>query len=123
MPPSDSRKKRKLSDLGAEDTNLLLSALATFQDTLDEDDEDLPAELIPALEKLRGKLEVVPHTSFSKADPYTLNKVNISARPLYLCEEKRQEIEATGKAAITGALSFDTTAELVQLVRNHVSLT
>jgi hypothetical protein len=39
---------------------VLLAALETSQSTLDEDDEDLPPELIPALDtKLRAKLGVV----------------------------------------------------------------
>ena len=46
-------KKRKLSGLSGltsrEDTTVLLTAMATFQSTLDEDDEDLPPELVPPL--------------------------------------------------------------------------
>ena len=52
-------KKRKLSDLTAQDRNSLLSALAIVESTLDESDEELPSELISSLEKLRAKLEVV----------------------------------------------------------------
>jgi hypothetical protein len=52
-------KKRKLSDLTAQDTNSLLSALAIVESTLDENDEELPSELMSSLEKLRAKLEVV----------------------------------------------------------------
>jgi hypothetical protein len=52
-------KKRKLSDLTAQDRNSLLSALAIVESTLDENDEELPFELISSLEKLRAKLEVV----------------------------------------------------------------
>jgi hypothetical protein len=57
-------KKRKLSDLMAQDTNSLLSALAIVESTLDENDEELPSELISSLEELRAKLEVVKATSY-----------------------------------------------------------
>ena len=59
MASQSAPKKRKLSGLTQEDTTVLLTALATFQSTLDEDDEDLPPELVPALDKLRAKLGVV----------------------------------------------------------------
>lgn len=50
----------KLSDLTARDTNsLLLSALAIVESMLDENDEELPSELISSLRKLHAKLEVV----------------------------------------------------------------
>ncbi|TFY78538.1 hypothetical protein EWM64_g5477 [Hericium alpestre] len=49
-------EKRKISDLSGDDENVLLNALTTFQATLDEDDEDLPPELLPALEIFRTKL-------------------------------------------------------------------
>ena len=55
-----SHKKRKISDLTIEDTSRLLLALAAFQDNLDETDEDLPPELLPALEKLTTKLRIAP---------------------------------------------------------------
>ena len=51
-------KKRKLSGL-TQDTTVLPTALATFQSTLDEDDEDLPPELVPALDKLCEKFGLV----------------------------------------------------------------
>ena len=52
-------KKRKLSDLTVGDRNALLVALDTFQDNLDEDDEDLPSGLLSALGQFQEKLEVV----------------------------------------------------------------
>ncbi|KAF8347289.1 hypothetical protein F5887DRAFT_1281371 [Amanita rubescens] len=116
-------KKRKLSGLTQEDTTVLLTALETFQSTLDENDEDLPPELVPALDKLRAKLGVVQHTSFSKVDPFTLVAAQIRSGPLFLSFHLRDEIEAIGKAdRPTSFLSFDATVELIKLVRNHVSV-
>ena len=43
-----------------EDTSRLLLALVAFQENLDETDEDLPPELLPALEKLATKLQIAP---------------------------------------------------------------
>ena len=62
-----TRKKRKVSDLTADDANALLRTLAEFQEQLDEEDEDLPTGLISGLQQLRKKLEVIPlHCPFSK---------------------------------------------------------
>lgn len=61
-----SQKKRKISDLTTDDTSRLLLALVVFQENLDETDEDLPQELIPALKKLAGKLQVVPVSGSSQ---------------------------------------------------------
>jgi hypothetical protein len=54
-----AHKKRKLSDLTVGDRNALLVSLDAFQDSLDEDDEDLPSGLLAALAQFREKLEVV----------------------------------------------------------------
>lgn len=141
MASQSAPKKRKLSGL-TQDTTVLLTALATFQSMLDEDDEDLPPELVPALDKLRAKLGVVQvcilnsfgycrylyklalqHTSFSKVDPFTLVAAQIRSGPLFLSFHLRDEIEAIGKADLpTSFLSFDATVELIKLVRNHVSV-
>ena len=51
-------KKRKISDLTA-DANALLQTLNEFQDSLDNDDEDLPSSLFSALEEFRSKLESI----------------------------------------------------------------
>ena len=58
MASQGPSKKRKVSNLTANDTCSLLSALGVFQSTLDEDDDELPQGLISSLEKLRAKLEV-----------------------------------------------------------------
>ena len=55
-------KKRKISDLTAGDANALLHTLNEFQDSLDDDDEDLPSSLLSALEEFRGKLEDIKVT-------------------------------------------------------------
>lgn len=122
MATHGSAKKRKGSGLTVEDTTVLLTALATLQSTLDEDDEDLPPELIPSLDMLRAKLGVVQHTSFSKVDPFTLVSACVRSGPLFLSDDRRDEIEAIGKADLpTSFLSFNATVELIKLVRNHVS--
>ena len=128
-------KKRKLSDLTAQDTNSLLSALAIFESTLDENDEELPSELISSLEKIRAVLDSearVVHacipvgffqhsTSFSEVDPFTLVAAHILVRPLFLSLSMKKEIEALGKVdAATSFLSFESTINLIKLVRNHV---
>ena len=128
-------KKRKLSDLTAQDTNTLLSALAIFESTLDENDEELPSELIYSLEKLRAVLDSEARavhacilvgffqhsTSFSEVDPFTLVAAHILVRPLFLSLSMKKEIEALGKTnAATSFSSFDSTINLIKLVRNHV---
>jgi hypothetical protein len=109
--------------LTATDANSLLSALEVFQSTLDDTDDELPPHLISSLEKLRAKLEVVQHKSFSKVDPFTLVAAHVRTGPLFLFEDKRKEIEALGKAdAATSVLSFNMTINLIKLVRDHFSI-
>ena len=110
-------KKRKPSDLTAQDTNSLLSALAIFESTLDENDEELPSELIYSLEKLRAILDSearVVHacipvgffqhsTSFSEVDSFTLVAALIQVRPLFLSLSMKKEIEALGKPMLQPA--------------------
>ncbi|KAF8635363.1 hypothetical protein AX17_003932, partial [Amanita inopinata Kibby_2008] len=101
MAPFVSRKRRKLSDMTIDDTNVLLSALVTLR----------PRE---APEK---------RTTFSKIDLSTLGKVKITIRLLTLRTDKTEEIEALGRAGVKETfLTFDATAELIRLVRSHVSL-
>ncbi|KAI9463146.1 hypothetical protein HD554DRAFT_2125002 [Boletus coccyginus] len=117
-----SQKKRKISDFTTDDTSRLLLALVAFQENLDETDEDLPQELIPALKKPAAKLRVVPHISFSRVDDVTFNQLGIELKPMVLLPEKRTEIEALGLAEREGNwLSIDATKELLRLIRSHVS--
>ena len=53
------QKKRKTSDLTAGDANSLLQALNQFQNSLDDEDEDLPRGLLSALGEFRAKLEAI----------------------------------------------------------------
>ena len=53
------QKKRKISDLTAGDANSLLQALNQFQNSLDDEDEDLPSGLLSALGEFRAKLEAI----------------------------------------------------------------
>ncbi|KAG6808661.1 hypothetical protein H0H93_016648, partial [Arthromyces matolae] len=114
-----------ISDITAVDANVLISALNELESMLDPDDEHLPPELLPALQKLRAKLQIVPmHTSFSKADYFSLNTAGIHLDTLFLIDEMKHEIESFGKLdAPSTLLTFDNTAELVNLIRRHVSFT
>ena len=111
--------------------------MAIFESTLDENDEELPSELISSFEKLRAILDSearVVHacipvgffqhsTSFSEVDPFTLVAALIQVRPLFLSLSMKKEIEALGKTnAATSFLSFDSTINLIKLVRNNVSI-
>jgi hypothetical protein len=63
------------------------------------------------------------HTSFSKVDPFALVAAHIQVGPLFLSLPMKKEIEALGKAdAAASFLSFDSTINLIKLVRNHVSI-
>ena len=55
------QKKRKISDLTAGDVNSLrlLQALNQFQNSLDDEVEDLPSGLLSALGEFRAKLESI----------------------------------------------------------------
>ena len=110
--------------------------MAIFESTLDENDEELPSELISSFEKLRAILDSearVVHacipvgfqhsTSFSEVDPFTLIAAHIQVRPLFLSLSMKKEIEALGKTnAATSFLSLDSTINLIKLVRNNVSI-
>ena len=58
MPSTKETRKRKVSDLTADNANALLHTLAELQAQLDEEDEDLPTGLISGLQQLRKKFEV-----------------------------------------------------------------
>ena len=60
MPSQVLTKKRKLSDLNSADAGIIITAMEVFLSLVDEIDDDVPPELIPALEKLRAKMEVIP---------------------------------------------------------------
>ncbi|KIK37568.1 hypothetical protein CY34DRAFT_810215 [Suillus luteus UH-Slu-Lm8-n1] len=117
MPPIP--KRRKLSDITVGDTNELLYKLEEFRSSLDEGDENLPSGLFSKLQELRDKLE--DHASFSKVDPMTLLSLKISSGPLFLINDKRQEVESLGLAETPGCLPIDTTRFLISLVRGHVA--
>ncbi|TFY78799.1 hypothetical protein EWM64_g5215 [Hericium alpestre] len=113
------QKRRKISDLIDDDENVLLNALTTFQATLDEDEEDLPPELLPALEKFRTKLGKVPVGHVLLLEFFSRTEDATSA----LLEERRAEAEAVGRSDIpSNAMSLDITKELIQLVCRHVSM-
>ncbi|KAF8727573.1 hypothetical protein AX14_007280 [Amanita brunnescens Koide BX004] len=81
--------------------------MATFQSTLDEDDEDLPPELVPPL-------IIYVKIGSCSVDPFTLVAAQIRSGPLFLSEDMRDESEAIGKADLpTSLLSFDATVELI----------
>ena len=132
-------KKRKISELTVNDANTLLLTLNDFQETLDEDEEDLPSALITVLDEFRTKLEVhrtnrfnsrygliadaQQHVSFSKVDAIVLLQVNIKSGPLFLVPEKRALAEERGSAEIKGkALSMEVLKNLIELVRQHVAV-
>lgn len=60
MPSQVLTKKRKLSDLNPADAGNIITAMEVFLSLIDKNDDDVPPELIPALEKLRAKMEVIP---------------------------------------------------------------
>jgi len=66
-------KKRKLSDLTVGDRNALLVALDTFQDNLDEDDEDLPSGLLSALAQVPEKRDVAKVSFRILWSPFLVN--------------------------------------------------
>jgi hypothetical protein len=75
MPSQVQTKKRKLSDLNPADAGIIITAMEVFLSLIDINDNDVPPELIPALEKLRAKMEVIPvrMTSFDTPRyPYRL---------------------------------------------------
>ena len=49
-----------MSDLNPADAGIIISAMELFLSVIDDKDNDVPPELIPALEKLRAKMEVIP---------------------------------------------------------------
>ncbi|KAG2355513.1 hypothetical protein BDR07DRAFT_1464530 [Suillus spraguei] len=112
---------RKLSYPTSEDANELLNKIEEFCSRLNGGDEDLPDGLIDKLKQMRDKLEIVKHASFSKLDTITLASLEISPGPLFLIEDKKQEIEDLGLAEIPGCLLIDTTRFLLRLVREHVA--
>lgn len=117
------QKKRKISDLTAGDGNSLLQALNQFQNSLDDEDEDLPSGLFSALDEFRTKLEAIKHTSFPKVDAVTLLQVGIKTGPLFLVPETRLLVEGLGSAEVDGkALTMDVLKQLISLVRRHVSV-
>jgi len=101
----------------------LLQAPNQFQDSLDEDDEDLPSGLLSALEEFRTKLEVIKVCknnldvgtySFSKVDAIPLIQVGIKTG---LSAEELGSTEVDGKA-----LTMEVLKQLIGLVRRHVSV-
>ena len=48
-----------MSDLTADSASAILNALSHLQDILDDEDDDLPIGLVPALNELRVKLQTV----------------------------------------------------------------
>ena len=84
MPFQVLTKKRKLSDLNPADAGIIITAMEVFLSLIDENDDDVPPELIPALEKLRAKMEVIPVsiTSFDTPRyPYRLFLASILRFP------------------------------------------
>ena len=62
-------------------------------------------------------------SAYSEVDPFTLVAAHIQVRPLFLSLSMKKEIEALGKTdAATSFLSFDSTINLIKLVRNNVSI-
>ena len=67
--------------------------------------------------------DVRQHVSFSKVDPITLLQVNIKSGPLFFLPENRLVIEQLGSREVDGkVLSMGVLKELIQLVRDHVSV-
>ncbi|KAF8802824.1 hypothetical protein BYT27DRAFT_7260756 [Phlegmacium glaucopus] len=136
------QKKRKISDLTAGDANSLLQALNQFQNSLDDEDEDLPSGLLNTLEEFRTKLEAIKvsrtsrmfnsrdlfddfpkQVSFSKVNAITLLQVRIKTGPLFLVPETRLLVEGLGSAEVDGkALTVEVLKRLISLVRRHVSV-
>lgn len=52
-------KKRKISSLTTADANSLLQSLNQFQESLDDEDEELPSGLLITLAEFRMKLEAI----------------------------------------------------------------
>jgi len=119
-----TKKKRKVSDLTVDDANALLRTLAEFQVQLDEDDEDLPKGLIDGLEELRKKLQITPHTPFSKADALTLLQVKIKTGPLLFIPDVIPDINSLGLTSRSPGqeLSIEVLRDLIGLVKRHVSV-
>ncbi|KAM6495938.1 hypothetical protein JOM56_008644, partial [Amanita muscaria] len=109
--PSMPSRKIKLYTITVEDTTML-----------NENDEHLSPDLNRLHTTLESQEDIHTHTSFSEVDFTTLTEANIQSSLLILSEDKMDEIKALGKADVgSTSLSFDATAQLIKLVRNHVS--
>ena len=60
MPSQVLTKKCKRSNLNSVDAGIIITAMEVFLSLINENDDNIPPELIPALEKLHAKMEIVP---------------------------------------------------------------
>lgn len=115
-------KKRKLSDLTSQETEMFLSMINKFKNDLAEDDEE-EKSFIGALEHVMVKLQAVNHVPFSSVDATTFIKAKIKPGPLTLRLDKLDELEALGRQEGTdpNRLSYAITKQFIELIRAHVS--
>ncbi|KAF9519974.1 hypothetical protein BS47DRAFT_1481601 [Hydnum rufescens UP504] len=117
-------EKRKISDLTVGDANAMLLSLNAFQEQLDEEDIDLPADLIKGLATLRRKLEglLVP-IPVVDCNPLWSGR-GIKTGPLLLRKDLKPEIENLGLRIMNHGteLPLKVLTALIELVRRRVWL-
>ncbi|KAJ6567522.1 hypothetical protein B0H10DRAFT_2180230 [Mycena sp. CBHHK59/15] len=114
-------KRRKLSELTAEETATVVDFLKRFQDELDEEDED-GQEVVAALGKVVNKLKEVKHVPFSDATILSLTKANIKVDLLELSSLKEGEARKLGdKTTVPDALTLEETKKNIVYTRKYVS--
>jgi hypothetical protein len=114
-------KKRKLSDLTTQETDLFLKMIENFKQDLSEEDED-EKSVIASLDHVATKLAQVHHVPFSGTS-LTFAKAKIKAGPLTFISNKIPEIQSLcRKESVDGSqLTVDQTKNLISLIRAHVS--
>ncbi|KAJ3512375.1 hypothetical protein NLJ89_g3555 [Agrocybe chaxingu] len=115
-------KKRKLSDLSAEQTSRVKGILLSCREEcdqlgIDEDDEDLRK-----LNRIIDKLTDAQHTSFSDASLLTLGRMGIAIQPMEWRSDGATQAKTYGTATLPGALTVEDTRKNIHDVLKYVSL-
>jgi len=135
-------KKRKLSDLTTQETDMFLQMIENFKQALSEEDED-EKSVIASLDHVAAKLAEVQvgalllddlwnsvhnmfamkHVPFSSATSLTFVKAKIKAGPLTIISNKIPELKSLGLKEGVGSnqLTVNQTRDLISLIRSHVS--
>jgi hypothetical protein len=125
--PTSMAKKRKLSDLTTQETDMFLQMIETFKQALSEEDED-EKSVIASLDHVAAKLALgnvsaMKHVPFSSASSLTFAKAKIKAGPLTVISNKLPELKSLGLKEGVGSnrLTVNQTRDLISLNWAHVS--